>query len=108
MDYTERDDLIFSKKVENRQTDELPAEIHVLVPPEESGDEKEAVDDGEDEIDQTNKELEAKYVARRIKALLRDGKKADGSPILPHDIAVLFRARSMGSIVKEALEKAGN
>lgn len=35
---------------------------------------------------------EAQYVARRIRDLLANGRKADGTPIVPSDIAILIRS----------------
>ncbi len=108
MGYTENDDLIFSKVTKDRVTDEVPVSVKVLVNSEATEDDNEYNEnDLDDSEDETAKEQEAKLIALEIKKLLSDGRKADGTPIYPHDIAVLFRSKSMGTIVKEALENAG-
>ena len=51
---------------------------------------------------------EAAYVARRIRDLLRSGRKNDGTPILPSDIAILLRSVEKDApAFREALEAAG-
>lgn len=102
--YTKNDDLICSKIVENRVTDEVPVELSVIVSDKCEEDESDEID----EIDEASgKEIEAKYIANKIYELLRTGKKADGSPIKPHDIAVLFRSQSMGEYLRRALAALG-
>lgn len=61
----------------------------------------------EEEEIMESKELEAEYIAAEIAHLLREEKKADGSPIREGDIAVLFRSRSMSPYLTEALRKRG-
>ncbi len=53
------------------------------------------------------RETEAEFIAERIKKLLRDGKKADGSRILPEDIAVLYRNKLILPYISAALKKRG-
>ena len=105
MKYSKKDDLIFSKVVEDRVCPEEPVSVYVLCPSEDLPEKD--PDTESDEIDETAKEIEAKFIASKICELLKDGKKANGERILPHDIAVLFRTKAMGSCVKEALSKAG-
>ena len=103
MGYTSDDDLIHSKKVENRVCDEVAAELTVIVPDSEC-------DEGDDEdetVEANNHETEAKYIAKKIHELLRTGKKADGTKIMPHDIAVLSRTKSMCAYVRKALQEIG-
>ncbi len=102
MGYTKADDLVFSKIVENRKTDEAPVEVAILV-----DGEKNEEDTDEEAKKEDSKTLEARYIALRISELLKDGKKADGTKILPHDIAVLFRTKAMGAYVKKALNEVG-
>lgn len=52
-------------------------------------------------------EAEAEYIAENIAALLKDGKKVDGSRILPKDIAVLFRSNKASARVGAALSRRG-
>ena len=101
MGYTAEDDLVFSKITENRACPELPVEVTVIVP---SEDDAEESDNTEEELG--SKEAEARFIASKICELLRDGKKADGSPIKKNDIAVLFRTNAMGAYVKKALSEA--
>ncbi len=103
MGYTAADDLICSKIVEDRQIAEVPTELAVIVPDTSQAEDQE----DEEAIEESNKELEAKYIANKIRELLKSGKKADGSPILPHDVAVLFRTSTMGEYVSRALKSVG-
>lgn len=52
-------------------------------------------------------EAEAKYIAYSIKKLLQSGKKEDGSPIMPSDIAVLFRNRTYAQRIADELSFLG-
>ena len=55
-----------------------------------------------------DEEAEAAYVARRIREMLKNGKKKDGTPILPEDIAILLRSPSKhGAPFLAALAKEG-
>ena len=101
MGYTREDDLVFSKVIEDRACPETPVEVTVIVPSEEDS---EPSDENEAEIGA--REAEARFIASKICELLREGKKADGSPIKKNDIAVLFRKNAMGAYVKKALEEA--
>ena len=105
--YTSDDDLVFSKKrpegyisskidihifakgsPDDARKSVLWAEVNDTSPPESV-----ARDDGLDE--------EAVVVANQIAALIRHGKKADGTPIKPRDIAILVRKnKSVPSITK--------
>ena len=103
--YTKEDDLICSKIVENRVTDEVPVELSVILSA------KSEEDDENDELDEiddiSGKEIEARYIANKIYELIKSGRKADGSPIMPHDIAVLFRSQSMSEYLCRALSALG-
>lgn len=95
--YTKEDDLVCSKIVEGRQSDEHPVEIDIIVP-------------GEDDDtygEESGKVLEARHIAMTIRELLENGKKADGSKVLPHDIAVLFRTKKMGEYLYRELLALG-
>ncbi|MBO5047963.1 MAG: UvrD-helicase domain-containing protein [Clostridia bacterium] len=51
---------------------------------------------------------EAEFVASEIARLLKDGKKADGTPVRPSDIVILLRSTSTSSAAYEdALKKHG-
>ena len=103
MGYTSDDDLIHSKIVENRVCDEAAAELAVIVPDPLSGEE----DEYDELVEANNHELEAKYIAKKIRELLKSGLKADGTKIMPHDIAVLSRTKSMCAYVRKALDEIG-
>lgn len=64
---------------------------------EESADDDESISEGE-----------AEYVAGEIARLLKEGKKNDGSPINPSDIAILMRsAKAQASAFETAFERYG-
>ena len=52
-------------------------------------------------------ETEAAYIVSRIRSFLTDGRKADGSPILPKDIAVLARGKNTLTTIAAELKLAG-
>lgn len=98
--YRQEDDLIASKPVPEG-TIPVPVDVVIL-----SNEERKAT---KDELDPffLAENPEAAYIVQRIRVLLKDGKKADGSKILPCEIAVL--ARSKGTLLKisEELDRAG-
>ncbi len=60
------------------------------------------------EDDEDISEREAEYVAGEISKLLKNGKKNDGSPILPSDIAVLMRSpKATSEAISLALMRRG-
>ena len=67
----------------------------------------EQTDTKQEENEPGKQEQEAAYIAGEIQRLLREEQKADGSPIVPGDIAVLFRSRSMSAYVSKALAEKG-
>ena len=103
MGYTSDDDLIHSKTVENRVFDEVATELTVIVADQSS----EETDDEDEIVEANNHEIEAKYIAEKIRQLLSIGVKADGTKIMPHDIAVLSRTKSMCAYVRQALREIG-
>ena len=50
---------------------------------------------------------EAEYVASEIERLLRDGKKADQTPITPGDIVIILRSGTRSQMYADALERHG-
>ncbi len=101
--YCPEDDLKFAKALPAKDYLSPLVEVAVL-----SASLEESTPDsfGEDEPPEA-KEIEAEYIAREIERLVRIEKKADGSPIQAGDIAVLFRSRSMGSYLTDALNRRG-
>ena len=69
--FTEEDELRFAKKCEEGYT---PAPIEIRL------------------ISKKGEETESEYVARRISDLLVHGRRADGAPITPRDIAILLKS----------------
>ena len=100
--YRSDDDLVFSKKAPSEEYRSPLVEIAVLLPPDDTEEES----DDDSELPE-KKEMEAAYIASEIQRLLTQEKKADGSPILAGDIAVLFRSRSMSSYLSKALNDRG-
>lgn len=98
--YRKEDDLIASKELPEGY---VPTPVDVVIL---SNEERKAP---KDELDSSllAENPEAVYIVQRIRALLRDGKKADGSAVLPREIAVL--ARSKGTLLKvsEELDRTG-
>ena len=101
--YTPSDDLEFSKSIPYPEYRSSKVKIALISP----RDTLEAEDDDIETDSAARKEWEAKYIAREISRLIREEKKADGSPILPGDIAVLFRTKSMSSFLANALQEEG-
>ena len=50
-------------------------------------------------------EAEAAFIAEKISELLKNGKKADGSPIREEDIAILFRSGTSAEALIRELER---
>ena len=69
--FTKEDELRFAKKCEKDYT---PAPIEIRLSPAKA------------------EESESEYVARRISELLANGRRADGAPITPRDIAILLKS----------------
>ena len=107
--YKESDDLRFSKN--------LPCEGYVAPLAQVSVISQTNNDEQSDSEDWDNndipdgktdmKSIEARYVSAEINRLINEEKKADGTPIYPGDIAVLFRSRAMSSYLAEELSKYG-
>ncbi|MBQ8140128.1 MAG: helicase-exonuclease AddAB subunit AddA [Clostridia bacterium] len=98
--YSEDDELIFSKALPSPDYVSPKVSVSVVVPPE---------DEDSDYVSNAanNKLCEARYVASKISELLANGKKADGSRILPEDVAVLLRSSTMKPYLKQAFKEAG-
>ena len=52
-------------------------------------------------------DIEYDYIISEIRRLLREGKKPDGSPIIPGDIAILTRSNKDATKAADALARAG-
>ena len=107
--YVPQDDLIFSKTEPEDYQSPL-VQMRVIVPPpkDESDDDNTdsaSSEDGDEEENPANPEV--RYVVSEIIRLLHEGKKADGTPIRPRDIAILTRATTIHAAFAEALEAEG-
>lgn len=104
--YTSKDNLIFAKKAEcDKKYTPDKVKVVLVTKPDADADENEEISEEQDT--KSAKELEAEYIAGEIEKLIKHGTRADGKKILPGDIAVLFRAKSMNDILSSALRKRG-
>lgn len=116
MPYTDEDALKCSKPAEGegQQTRITLA----VIPTEKEEDDGETDSDGNPETDRTAEHeknpdnadayTEADYTADAIAHLLSSGRKRDGTPIRPRDIAILVRsAKSSAAPIAKALESRG-
>ena len=96
--YTSEDDLVFSKGTPAGVCP-VPAKVICLA--------KEPKSEDAPDCELTPAEAEAEYIAQRISELLEHGKKENGEPLSPCDIAVLFRNKRAGSNIADALRRHG-
>ena len=101
INYTQDDDLKFSKREEGRTMPSPSVNIRVI----HNEKQKEAMPESTSQDDDTNKE--ALWVANEIHRLLNEEKKADGSPIEPRDIAILMRQTTSANDFADALAALG-
>ena len=103
--YLPQDDLIFSK-AEPEGYAAPKVQVRVIVPPEKTDEEDTPAEAMQEDAEETvNPEI--RYVVSEIVRLLHEGKKADGTPIRPKDIAILSRSTAMHTAFAEALEAEG-
>ena len=102
VDYTRGDNLVFSKKPESDLGEKV--RVSVISIPTSRKQDSDSEDATADE-DCSSLEWESEHIASQIKALIESGKKADGSPILPGDIAVLFRKQKISPYLSAALRR---
>lgn len=101
--YVDEDKLIFKKKTDGEPIYER-ANICLIERKEKSTEENDGADN-DDEL--AAAEAEAAFAAAKIEELLKTGKKRDGSPILPSDIAIIMKTKKSFSVYESALEKRG-
>lgn len=108
INYLPGDDLIFSKKLPEG------AELHkvhfTLLKCDPDNKSKEQGDNASEDFEDADEEeatapSEIKFIVAEISRLLGGEKKADGSPIVPGDIAVLCRSKSTCRAVAEELRR---
>lgn len=95
--YTQADDLHFKKERDDTFYSEPKCRVMIL-----------NRSDKEDEEESTPaSRAEARMIANEIAQLLTTGRKADGSPIVPKDIAILMRSTALAKPLSEALAAWG-
>lgn len=109
--YKKEDELVFSKEKNDEEKKRLTELVFVEKPPREEetedGDEagKGLPEDGdEDDGLPMDEQLELGYVCQRIASMLSSEKKADGTPYVPEDIAVICETHSQIANVQNALK----
>lgn len=92
VDFREEDMLVHGKG-----GDENGDPVHIVL-----------IEDGDSEDESEISSKEAMYIARESARLIREGKKNDGSPIRPSDIAVLMRStKAHATALSEAFDSVG-
>lgn len=106
--YSSADDLRFSKPLPGEDYISPTVEVSVILTKDKDTDDEEKVSKkSSDDREPSSKEREAEYIAKKIEYLVNNEKKADGSPILPGDIAIIYRSNSSVALLSEALRKRG-
>ncbi len=90
--YVKEDRLTFAKKYKGEEPEYFRTEINIVERPDKEDEEKSA---------------SPRFVAAKIKELIREGCLADGSPISPADIAIVLRKRDGIPAFADALEELG-
>ncbi len=104
--YRSDDDLVFAKKPPYEDYHAPLVEVAVILQEKAEDNLTEESVDSDSEAPE-KKQLEAIYIAEEICRLLAEEVKADGTPFLPGDIAVLFRSRSMSEYLSRELNQRG-
>ncbi len=92
VDFREEDMLVHGKL-----GDENGEPVHIVL-----------IDDSDSESEDEISSKEAMYIARESARLIKEGKKNDGSPIRPSDIAVLMRStKAHATALSEAFDSVG-
>lgn len=100
--YTASDRLVHSKIEERKEKTPHPVSAFLIEEP------KNSADEDEDEEPISKRARTAGEVAELVANLVREGKKNDGSQILPSDIAVILRnAKGRADIYAEAIKARG-
>ena len=104
--YTSADDLRFSKLLPREDYESPKVEVSVILTGAQDTDDGDTPRKKKKRTDEpTSSEIEAEYIAKEIDRLIKTETKADGSPILPGDIAVIYRSNDMVAPLSEALRK---
>ena len=103
--YREGDDLIHRKQAPEGYTSPLVT-LQITQPADGDGRDEDE-DDDENDGESTDIDTETVAAVNEILRLLAEGKKADGKPILPSDIAILSRTKAPLDVFARALSEAG-
>jgi len=101
--FVPEDRLLFMKRYDGFTPEYEKAKICLL---EDGAPATENPEDDEDD-DEAGELSEAELVADRIKELLENGKRRDGSSIKPSDIAIIMRRKRNFSLYVDALKRRG-
>lgn len=99
--YRREDDMIASKTVPEEYTP-VPVEVAIL-----SNETRKACEKNGEDIPAVAEEPEAAYIVSRIRDLLENGVKADGTKIKECDIAILARSKTTLTAISKELDSAG-
>ena len=102
VEYTDGDDLVFSKKSDSEINTKVNVSV-ITLPTSRSKDDSDSDDAMDEECNSL--EWESEHIASQISELLTSGKKNDGTPIKPGDIAVLFRKQKISPYLSAALRR---
>ena len=101
--YTAEDDLVYSKGTAEDAERSAPICVSIFA----KNQKKLIADDSSASAILSPAEAEARFIAKSIYDLLRDGKKENGERIRPCDIAVLFRNKYSAPRIADALSELG-
>ena len=96
--YTREDDLVYSKEPPSPDYVGEKCRVVLIDRVKDSDEDSEAGVEGK---------AEALFIAQEIARLLQNGKKADGTPLVPADIAVLMRNASLAEHIAKHLAARG-
>ncbi|MBQ7320576.1 MAG: helicase-exonuclease AddAB subunit AddA [Clostridia bacterium] len=102
--YVSQDDLIFSKKCPEEQ---LPSKVQVMITVPDREEKKAPAPDTAEQEEGNETKPEIRLIVGEICHLLKNGSKADGTPIRPSDIAILTRTATCHQDIADALQAAG-
>ena len=107
--YVDADKLIFKKKTESEPVYEKANICLVDLSEKEEGYSEDEDSESEEifEGEGVASFAEAEFVADKIEELLRTGKRPDGSPVRPSDIAIFMRTKKNFALYESALARRG-
>lgn len=109
IDYSTEDNLIFSKPTPEGEAPTPTRVALTLITGDKSADEgdDEELEPEPEKSPESSLSPEAVWIANEIKRLVKNEKKADGSPIELGDIAIIMRSTGSSSELVRALDSAG-